>query len=280
MPKGWRWDATLYRGAAPHYARGRLPYPSALAERFRWGADLSGAPRLIDVGCGPGTVAVALAGLFAEVIGVDPDPDMLVEAAGRAADFGVENVRWVHRRAEALPAGLGHFRYATFAQSFHWMEREVVAEIMFRMIEPGGAFVHVNTAVTSSHPPTLPFPSPPRAEIDALVKSYLGEDHRAGQSVLRYGTPDGEARVLVGAGFRPARSVSVKGGDVLERSVGVIISWVLSHSNSAPHLFGDDLARFEDDLRHLLDDASDQGRFSQWPGDFELNFYDRPAERS
>ena len=181
---------------------------------------------------------VALAGLFAEVIGVDPDVDMLVEAAARAAEFGVENLRWVHLRAEALPAGLGHFRYATFAQSFHWMEREVVAEIMFRMIEPGGAFVHVNTAVPSSQPPAIPFPSPPRAAIDALIKSYLGEDHRAGQSVLRYGTPDGEARVLVGAGFRPARSVPVKGREALERSVGDIISWVLSHSNSAPHLFG------------------------------------------
>lgn len=74
MQKGWQWAPTLYKGAAPHYARGRLPYPSARAGRFRLGADLRGVPRLIDVGCGPGTVAVALAGLFAEVIGVDPDP--------------------------------------------------------------------------------------------------------------------------------------------------------------------------------------------------------------
>ena len=57
---------------------------------------------------------------------------------------GVENVDWVHLRAEELPGDLGTFRVVTFAQSFHWMQRERVAATVREMLEPGGAWVHVH----------------------------------------------------------------------------------------------------------------------------------------
>lgn len=82
MPKGWDWDETLYLGSAPFYARGRLPYAPALAERLADALTLDGTGRLIDVGCGPGILALLLAHLFDEVIGVDPDPGMLPKASG------------------------------------------------------------------------------------------------------------------------------------------------------------------------------------------------------
>jgi SAM-dependent methyltransferase len=277
VPEGWEWDETLYRGSAAYYRRGRLPYPAGLQASFEAATNLAGAPRLIDVGCGPGIVAVALAPLFTEVVGVDPDPEMLVEAARLAAESGVSNVRWVRLRAEELPAGLSQFRYGTFAQSFHWMDRERVARIIFDMLEPGGAFVHVNTVVADPPPsPPLPFPLPPQREIDQLVRSYLGETRRAGQGVLGHGSPAGEAQVLAGAGFRPVRVVPVRGRQVFERDIEDVVAQVFAQSGSAPHLFEANLTAFEADLRQLLERASDHGRFSQWLGDIQLDFYERP----
>jgi len=277
MPEGWEWDETLFKGSAAYYRRGRPPYPVRLREFFKDAADLSGAPRLIDVGCGPGTVAVALAPLFSEVVGLDPDPDMLVEAAILAAESGVTNTRWVKLRAEDLPAGLGLFRYATFAQSFHWMDRDRVARLIFDMLEEGGAFVHVNSVVASSPPPPpLPFPTPPDAAIDRLVRAYLGDARRAGKGVLAHGTPSNEAQILREAGFRPVRVIPVRGRQILERNVDDIVAQVFSTSGSAPHLFGAKLAAFEADLHQLLERASNQDRFSQWLGDIQLDFYDRP----
>lgn len=277
MPEGWEWDETLYKGSAAYYRRGRLPYPENLKESFAVAADLLGAPRLIDVGCGPGTVAVTLAPLFTEVVGVDSDPDMLVEAAQLATESGVDNARWVRLRAEDLPAGLGLFRYATFAQSFHWMDRDRVAQIIFDMLEEGGAFVHVNTVVTNPPPPPfLPHPTLPEEQIDQLVRSYLGQTRRAGRGTLAHGSPSGESSVLEKAGYRPARVVPVLGRRVLERDVEDIVAQVFSVSGSAPHLFGADVVAFESDLRQLLDKASDNGRFSQWVGDIQLDFYERP----
>jgi SAM-dependent methyltransferase len=222
-------------------------------------------------------VALALAPLFTEVVGIDPDPDMLVEAARLAAESGVSNARWVRLKAEDLPAGLGRFRYATFAQSFHWMDRDRVARTIFDMLEPGGAFVHVNTAVNDPPPPdSLPYPTPPEREIDRLVRCYLGEVRRAGQGVLAYGSPSGESLVLAEAGYLPVRVVPVRGRQILERDVEDLVAQVFSVSGSAPHLFGDSLAEFEADLRQLLQQASDHGRFSQWLGDIRLDIYERP----
>jgi SAM-dependent methyltransferase len=276
MPEGWEWDESLFEGSAPHYQRGRLPYPPGLHDAFAGALDLAGAPRLVDVGCGPGVVALTLADLFDDVVGVDPDGDMLREAARQASARGISNVRWVKLRAEELPFDLGSFRVAVFAQSFHWMDRGRVASAMFQMLEPGGAFVHLNTVVAQPpEPPPMPFPEAPFDDVSVLRRSYLGDAQRAGQGVLAQGTPDDEAEVLTGAGFLPARVVLVEGRQVLERSVDDEVASVFSQSSSAPHLFGLRRDEFEAELRKLLESASDQGRFSQWLGDVQLDIYER-----
>jgi ubiquinone/menaquinone biosynthesis C-methylase UbiE len=186
-------------------------------------------------------VALLLADLFAEVVGIDPDTGMIAEAARLATERGVANARWIQVRAEELSAELGTFRYATFAQSFHWMEREVVAARMFDLIEPGGAFVHVGGQEIDTPPPERPppHPEPPAAEIRHLTESYLGPERRAGQSVLRYGTPGNEWEVLRAAGFEAPTSIRVSGGHLVERSIEDLIAHVFSGSGSAPHLFGE-----------------------------------------
>ncbi|KAA0916187.1 class I SAM-dependent methyltransferase, partial [Streptomyces apricus] len=145
MTADWEWDDTLFLGAAAHYRRGRLPYAPGLADALAGALGLDGRGRLLDVGCGPGTVALTLAHLFAEVVGVDPDRGMIDEAAREAAVRGLDGrARWVRARAEELPAGLGTFDVAVFAQSFHWTDRGPVAATVRDMLRPGGALVHVS----------------------------------------------------------------------------------------------------------------------------------------
>lgn len=86
------WDETLYAGSAEFYAAGRLPYPPALAETLR--AVLGAAPvgRLLDVGCGPGSLTLLVAGLFEAAVGLDPDPGMISHARQAARHAGTDNV--------------------------------------------------------------------------------------------------------------------------------------------------------------------------------------------
>ena len=136
-----------------HAVRGQRPVLRARAaavsagdrrRAVREALALDGSGRLIDVGCGPGSLTLLLAPLFVGAVGVDPDPGMLAEAEAEAARRGVTGVRWVQMAAESLPGDLGSFRVATFAQSFHWMQRETVAAAVRAMLEPGGSWIHVS----------------------------------------------------------------------------------------------------------------------------------------
>jgi SAM-dependent methyltransferase len=277
MPRGWRWDETLYRGSAPYYERGRLPYPRELAGAVARALPLDGHGRLIDVGCGPGIIALRLAHLFEEVVGLDADGDMLSEAERRSAELGILNARWVCALAEDLPAGLGAFRIATFAQSFHWMDRDRVAAAVFGMLEPGGAFVQVSAGHEgAAEPDPLPHPLPPREAIKALVSRYLGSVRRAGQGVLLYGTPDGEAAVLSRAGFDDVETVQIPGHELIIRTIDDLVAAQYSNSGSAPHLFGDRLPLFEAELRAVLAEASPSGLFAEQTGDAELRVWRKP----
>ena len=277
MPKGWQWDATLFKGSALYYERGRLPYPSGLAEALASALQLDGRGRLIDAGCGPGTIGIRLAQFFEEVVGVDADPDMLVEAERQAEELGIVNARWVHALAEDLPAGQGVFRVATFAQSFHWMDRDRVAAAVHAMLEPGGAFVQVSTSADIAFDTDrLPYAPPPRQEIRELVARYLGPVRRAGQGLLLYGTPDGEAAVLSRAGFEDVELVPVPSRELVVRTIDDLVATQYSTSSTAPHLFGDRLPQFEAELRALLAAASASGRFAERTGDTELRMWRKP----
>lgn len=279
-PEGWQWDESLYLGSAPYYVRGRPPYAPALAETLRRILSLDGQGRLLDVGCGPGVMTLPLAHCFTEAVGLDPDPGMLAEGARRAAAAGIENITWMRARAEDLPAGLGTFRVVTFAQSFHWMDRDRVAALVLEMLEPRGALVHISDlkedGVGGHCDDKLPHSLPPYEAIRELIRRYLGPVPRAGQGLLRYGNPDGEAIVLRNAGFQDPERVRIPAGGVQVRDVDDVVAWVYSLSGSAPHLFGDRLEEFEVDLRHLLHDVAPSGLFAEQPPDTEVFIWRKP----
>lgn len=276
MSPSWHWDPTLFEGTAEYYTQGRVPYSSALTEGVRVALSLDGRGRLIDVGCGPGMLALALAPLFEEVVGIDPDQAMIAEAEVEAATSGITRAWFLPLRAEDLSAGLGTFRVATFGQSFHWMEREQVAATIFAMLEPGGAFLLVNQETRANGVTPTATPQPPYERIKTLVRQHLGAVRRAGQGFLPQGTPDKEGPVIEAAGFGPERLVRLPGGAPLERRADDLVAWVLSRSDSAPHLFGEQLPIFRRDLEQLLAEESPEGVFTESEPDTVLRFWIKP----
>jgi SAM-dependent methyltransferase len=265
VAKDWEWDETLYADSAPHYAAGRMPYPPSLADVIRKELRLDGRGRLLDVGCGPGSLTLLLAPMFEAAVGVDADREMIVQATRRASEANATNLRWRQLCAEDLPADLGTFRVATFAQSFHWMDQALVARRVRDMLDPSGAWVHVHATThrgVSGEDP-LPHPRPPWDRIDELVARYLGPVRRAGQSLLPTGTRAGEEEIMRQVGFTGPTRIEVGGNQIVDRGVDDIVSAVFSLSSSTPHLFAAELSMFEADLRRLLMRTSDGGRFSE-----------------
>jgi len=265
---GAAYDPTLYLGSAAHYLPGRPPYSEALADALRAELGLDGTGRLLDVGCGPGVLAVQLADLFEEVIGVDPDPDMIAEARRHAAGRGVSHADWIVARAEDIPTlALPPVRVVTFGQSFQWTDRERVAEMVYDLLVPGGAIaLVVHDIDVGSAPADLTDPPIPDGDVQALVRRYLGSDARAGQGFRRM-PPDRYEDALARTRFGVPNVLHAPGRPDLTRDVDGVISGYLSMSYAAPHLFGDDLDSFVADLRALLEARTTTGRFSDWPGD-------------
>ena len=67
--------------------------------------------RLLDCGCGPGTITCDLAGIVApaEVVGIDFDPKQVDTAVAHAAQEGVTNARFQTANVYALPFPDGSF---------------------------------------------------------------------------------------------------------------------------------------------------------------------------
>ncbi len=102
---------------------------------------LRSGQRLLDVGCGPGTITVDLAALVdpGEVVGVDNVAGVLEGARALAEQRGAQNVRFEHGDAYALPFESDSFDVVYAHQVLQHVARpvEVLGE-MFRVLRPGG----------------------------------------------------------------------------------------------------------------------------------------------
>ena len=272
------YDPTIYRGSARYYAPGRPPYSRELVSTLTDEVGLDGSGRLLDVGCGPGILTVELAPSFEEVIGLDPDAEMLDEGERRAREAGIDNVRWVEAVAEDIPElGLGPCKLVTFGQSFQWTDRERVAEAVYDILEPGGALALVVNTVEGRPEPEGPgYPPIPHDEIREIIRRYLGPRRRAGQG-FRSDPPDRYEDALAHTRFGAPRVVFAPGRPDVVRDVDGVLAGFLSMSFAAPHLFGDRLGAFEADVRALLTERSPSGLFWDWPGDTEILLAPRPA---
>jgi ubiquinone/menaquinone biosynthesis C-methylase UbiE len=266
-------DPQAFAGTAEYYAVGRPPYSAQLADTMVRELSLDGTGQMLDVGCGPGVLVLALARLFDEVTALDPEPGMLQVGQRRCQQAGVANVDWVQGVAEDIVTrNLGPWRVVTFGQSFHRVRRQEVAEAVYDHLAPGGSLVLISHNADDGRPrPANPgYPEIPHAEVRKLVLDYLGDSTRDYLATWNQGQPARFEDTLAQTRFRGSRTVYAPGRPDLITDVDGVVANCFSLSYAAPRWFGDRLAEFEADLRHLLLEYSPDGLFWDWPGDTEL----------
>jgi SAM-dependent methyltransferase len=114
-----------------------------LAEQVRTFVLPAGDERALDVGTGAGALALALAPLVREVVGLDPVPELLALARERAA--GLAHVTFVEGDGTALPFEAGSFDLAGTLRTLHHVRRpELVLAELARVTRAGGRVLVVD----------------------------------------------------------------------------------------------------------------------------------------
>ena len=111
--------------------------------------------RVLDIGCGTGTFAVALKRWLpdVEVIGLDPDPRALARSQRKAARAGV-SIRFDQGFANALPYSDAHFDRVFSSLMFHHLPHDTKLETLRevrRVLKPGGSLHLLDFEQEGSH---------------------------------------------------------------------------------------------------------------------------------
>lgn len=241
-----------FESTVPYYARFRPRYPAALFELIATRRGLDGRGRLLDLGCGPGFIAIAMTPYFAEVVGVDPEPAML-EAARHEAERAQVEITLTAGSSQTLSRGLGAFRMATMGRSFHWMDRDATLAALDTIIEPGGAVALLGERLLDA--PENGW----RAAWEIVSRKYA-----APRAHRRHWTNPAWERhetVVRRSPFSEIERVAVTG----KRSSNLeeLIGRAYSMSSTSIALLGERREAFERDLRAALIEFSPTGAFDE-----------------
>jgi SAM-dependent methyltransferase len=249
-----RSSRTLFTGTAWHYARYRPGYPEEffadLIARFH----LDGTGRLLDLGCGTGQLTIPLAEHVAAAIGMDPEPEMLAEAARQAQAAHVTNVTLAQGSSADLPGEFARLKLVTMGRSFHWMDRERVLTALDGMVDAEGGLVIANDSCLVR--PTTAW----QQAIADIQDRFLPPDWQADSPNLAdAGEPHEE--ILARSPFRDVhRSVyEFTRAWTIEQSIGYL------YSTSLPlrRLLGDRRPAFEQEVTAALLAIDPSGQFTE-----------------
>jgi SAM-dependent methyltransferase len=237
-----RFDST-----APFYARYREPYPPGFFQEVARREGLAGDERLIDIGCGPGSLAIGFAPYVRSCVGVDVETEMLEAARVESARAGVR-VDLIQARIEDLPADVGVFQAVTIGRALHWFDRDEALAVLERIVANDG---WIAICGTKGH--------------SAAGQGWAGKFHdirRAWSS-----NPDETCyHINYEEWFRGSRFAKAEDVEVTEThrvTIPDLIGRALSMSTTSPDVLGDRRTAFEAAMAEALEPLADDGSFDE-----------------
>lgn len=237
-----RFDSTV-----PFYARYREPYPASFFREVAHREGLQGTERLIDIGCGPGSLAIGFAPYVKSCIGVDVETEMLAAARVEAARAGV-HVELIQARIEDLPPDIGLFQVVTIGRALHWFDRDEAIAVLDRIVDADGWIAICGTRTHS-----------------AASQGWTGKFHEIRRA---WSSDPDESRYHINIedwfrGSRFQKTDQVEVAETHQITIADLIGRALSLSTTSPEVLGDRRADFEAALREALEPLSNGGVFDE-----------------
>ena len=235
------------------YERFRPPYPLAFFSEVAQHLALTKRHALIDLGTGPGLLALGFADYVGRIVGVDPEP-MMLAAARQTAKRTRWEVTLVESRAEDLSEDIGRFDLVTIGRALHWLDESTLGPLFERLVAPGGVVaVCASFSATDGRNAWLEEYTAARR---AWSDKRLWSQSRSGERVRRE-----LSSLLQGTTFQIAEVIRVESAK--ETSVADLAQRVLTFSSSSPAALGEKVEPMLRDVEERLMPASRKGVFTE-----------------
>ena len=247
------YEPRRFKSAVPYYERFRLAYPQRLIARVAALLALKPGDAVLDLGTGPGFLAVPFAKLGMAVTAADPEPEMLEAAAVAAQAAGVTLNLWQGGSYDLTPE-MGPYKLVAIGRAFHWMDRDAALAMLDRIVAPGGAVALFHDA----HPVLA------ENQWFKTLRKVSGRYGRAQSAHLAERRALGHRRYepfLFASAFTELDWLSVTIRQTL--SADDIVGRAFSMSICSPGKLGDRAGAFEADLRAALQELSPDGTFTE-----------------
>jgi ubiquinone/menaquinone biosynthesis C-methylase UbiE len=245
--------SSRFESTVPYYARFRLGYPPRLIERVVALVGLEPGDAVLDLGTGPGLLAIPFAAAGFRVTAADPEPAMLEAAREAAIAAGVTLELWPGGSNELRP-GMGPYRLVSMGRSFHWMDRAATLAMLDQLVSPEGAVALFHddapkTVENAWHDVLREVSDRYGRSAQAHVAEHQAPDYRSHESYLL----DSAFCVLDGASVFTRRSITAD----------EIVGRAFSMSTCSREKLGERAVAFEAELRAALAECSPSGAFTE-----------------
>ena len=235
------------------YEELRTPYPPAFFREVAQRLALTKAQSLIDLGTGPGLLALGFAPYVGRITGVDPEPAMLA-AARKAAERASQDLTLIAGKAEDLPDDIGRFDVVTIGRALHWMDRDLTLERLERLVEPDGVILVCSSvsAGEGRNPWLEDYNAARRAWSNESLWSDSGSARRTHRDLAGF---------FHGTRFQTGDVIKVETSH--EVSLHNLARRVMTFSSSSPGVLGDQAEAMVRDVKQRLFPFSRDGFVSE-----------------
>ncbi len=228
------------------YTRYREPYSPEFFRTVAERLGLDGDETLLDVGCGPGPLAIGFAPFVASCTALDPEPGM-IEAAKVAAEQAGARLTLRLGRIEDFSAG-ELFDVVTIGRALHRLDRRSALDVLERIVSTQGRILACRA--TAIETPATPWLKP----YQELCRIWSEDPERQ-----RYRL---EAKDwFAGSPFSELDCISV--AQTRQVSVEDLIGRALSKSNTSPAFLGERQAEFKAAIQATLEPFLQDGELQE-----------------
>lgn len=242
-----------FASTASTYEHLRPPYPGAFFRSVAQKLNLTDRCALIDLGTGPGLLALGFAPYVGRIVGVDPEPAM-IEAAREAAARAGQKLTLIEGKAETLPPDIGSFDIVSIGRALHWMDRDATLARLDRLLARDGAIlICASFSATDGRNPWLDgYNEIRRRWSPTKLWEEAGKGSRTHRDLPTF---------FRGSAFAPTELVAVETSHTV--SMHDLTERVLTYSSSSPDALGDNVEAMLRDVESHLAPFSRDGMIAE-----------------